>query len=156
MHRKLLVLVLPTLCFLLIATSLYLGRDHLTRLSDLYLPFRHETTPSEAATTSTSASISIATTITTTNAIPEQINTPTITQGVAQTSVSLSSDAVTSATPSPILAISNGRHHTFANQVRQHSNTLQEPFSTLSTFLLTSQPYSIPLQHTFLASNARL
>ncbi|KAF4976295.1 hypothetical protein FZEAL_7011 [Fusarium zealandicum] len=65
MHRKLLVLIVPTLCFLLVATSLYLGRQHLTRLSNLYLPLQHAA-PATLTTTPTS------TTITTTSISPEQ------------------------------------------------------------------------------------
>ncbi|KAM0218026.1 hypothetical protein ACHAPQ_005023 [Fusarium lateritium] len=38
MHRKVLVLCVPLVCFLLVSTSLYLGRDHITRLSEAYLP----------------------------------------------------------------------------------------------------------------------
>ena len=32
MSRRLLLLILPAVCFLLLATSLYLGRDHFRRL----------------------------------------------------------------------------------------------------------------------------
>ena len=35
-RRKALFLILPAICFLLVATSLYLGREHLDRIS---LPF---------------------------------------------------------------------------------------------------------------------
>ncbi|RGP61474.1 hypothetical protein FSPOR_10002 [Fusarium sporotrichioides] len=38
MHRTIFVLCVPLVCFLLISTSLYLGRDHITRLSETYLP----------------------------------------------------------------------------------------------------------------------
>ncbi|ROT36122.1 hypothetical protein SODALDRAFT_337264 [Sodiomyces alkalinus F11] len=40
MHRKLLLLLVPTVCILLVATSLYLGHDHLTRLPKLHIPNR--------------------------------------------------------------------------------------------------------------------
>ncbi|KAM5354478.1 hypothetical protein ACJ41O_001125 [Fusarium nematophilum] len=48
MHRKVVLLFIPGLCFLFIATSLYLGRDHLTRLSNLYLPLQHDAVKAEA------------------------------------------------------------------------------------------------------------
>ncbi|QPC60138.1 hypothetical protein HYE67_002369 [Fusarium culmorum] len=38
MHRTIFVLCVPLVCFLLVSTSLYLGRDHITRLSETYLP----------------------------------------------------------------------------------------------------------------------
>lgn len=48
MHRKLLLLLVPTVCILLVATSLYLGREHLTRLPSLHIPFFDGSTPENA------------------------------------------------------------------------------------------------------------
>ncbi|KAF5712553.1 alpha-1,3-mannosyltransferase [Fusarium globosum] len=50
MHRKVFVLSVPLVCFLLVTASLYLGRDHITRLSEAYLPLH---APSSLKTTST-------------------------------------------------------------------------------------------------------
>ncbi|KAF5005782.1 hypothetical protein FDECE_7792 [Fusarium decemcellulare] len=65
MYRKILVLFVPALCFLLAATSLYLGRDHLTRLSNLYLPLplQHATEPTTTISLSTSLSFSTPTSV---------------------------------------------------------------------------------------------
>ncbi|KAF5022482.1 hypothetical protein F66182_5454 [Fusarium sp. NRRL 66182] len=48
MHRLVFVLCIPLVCFLLITTSLYLGRDHITRLSETYLPL-YATSPDIAS-----------------------------------------------------------------------------------------------------------
>ncbi|KAL2753110.1 glycosyltransferase family 69 protein [Sodiomyces alcalophilus JCM 7366] len=48
MHRKLLFLLVPTVCILLVATSLYLGREHLTRLPNLHIPFFDGSTSGDA------------------------------------------------------------------------------------------------------------
>lgn len=45
MHRRLLFLLVPALCLLLVTTTLYLGRDRLTRLPALHLPFPHKAAP---------------------------------------------------------------------------------------------------------------
>ncbi|KAH6695172.1 alpha-1,3-mannosyltransferase CMT1 [Plectosphaerella plurivora] len=63
MHRdrRLLILIVPVLCFLLLATGLYLGQDHLSRITKLHIPFlskgdtneESKPAPSIAASTST-------------------------------------------------------------------------------------------------------
>ncbi|KAF7547624.1 hypothetical protein G7Z17_g7612 [Cylindrodendrum hubeiense] len=50
MNRRLLFLLVSALCLLLVTTTLYLGRDHLTQLPALRLPFPHKATPSTSST----------------------------------------------------------------------------------------------------------
>jgi alpha-1,3-mannosyltransferase len=70
MHRdrRLLILIVPVLVFLLLATGLYLGHDHLSRITKLHIPFLSDDDPtgSDAAqatapTTTPSTATSIAT-----------------------------------------------------------------------------------------------
>lgn len=49
MHRRLLFLLVPALCLLLVTTTLYLGRDRLTRIPALHLPFPHKAAPSTSS-----------------------------------------------------------------------------------------------------------
>lgn len=37
--RRLLILIVPVLCFLLLTTGLYLGHDHLSQITKLHIPF---------------------------------------------------------------------------------------------------------------------
>ncbi|KAH6877141.1 cryptococcal mannosyltransferase 1-domain-containing protein, partial [Thelonectria olida] len=99
MRRKLVLLLFPALCFFLIAATLFLGGDHLNRLSNLHLPFHHEAAPSirpsepvsnptttitTTTTTATSTTIPTTTTTTTTSTSAEQTtasSTPSISNG---------------------------------------------------------------------------
>ncbi|KAM5343368.1 hypothetical protein ACJ41O_011905 [Fusarium nematophilum] len=95
MQRKFLVVVLlPAFCFMLASTGLYLGREHLTRLSN-YLPFQHqETNPTASPTT-----------IATTSTTPE----PAVAEVAASTApTSSTSDAASSPPASPAFPIANG------------------------------------------------
>lgn len=49
MHRRLLFLLVPALCLLLVTTTLYLGRDRLARLPAVHLPFPHKAAPSTSS-----------------------------------------------------------------------------------------------------------
>lgn len=102
MHRKLLlVLGLPAFCFTLIATFLYLGRDHLTRLTD-YLPISNPLPQSSAPPTAIA--------ITTTEWLPEQTST-SLTVATPESSVaSLTSVSAPSATTSLGPSIANGKY----------------------------------------------
>ncbi|KPM45172.1 hypothetical protein AK830_g1383 [Neonectria ditissima] len=61
MHRRLLFLLVPAVCLLLITTTVYLGRDRLTRLP-VDLPFQHEAVASASPDPSAEPATSIATT----------------------------------------------------------------------------------------------
>ncbi|KAJ3536310.1 hypothetical protein NM208_g6777 [Fusarium decemcellulare] len=88
MQRKhLVVVLLATFCFMLISTGLYLGREHLTRLSDLYLPFH------EASTTPASDPVSKAELITTSSTSLAPLETEVAT---STTSATPTSDAAES------------------------------------------------------------
>ncbi|KAF4467227.1 Alpha-13-mannosyltransferase CMT1 [Fusarium albosuccineum] len=100
MQRKhLVVVLLATFCFMLISTGLYLGREHLTRLSDLYLPFH------EASTTPASDPVLepelIATTSTSLAPAETEVATSTI-------SATPTSDAAESPAASPSSSLANG------------------------------------------------
>ncbi|KAH7113070.1 cryptococcal mannosyltransferase 1-domain-containing protein [Dactylonectria macrodidyma] len=120
MQRKLLVIVLlPAFCFLLISTGLYLGRDNLTRLSNLYLPLQ----PQETTLTSSPSSW---TTIATTSTTPEQ----TVAEVATSTIPALStSDAASSPTASSSLSIANGTILS-ADRISPYVSAILDPTST--------------------------
>ncbi|KAJ4257360.1 hypothetical protein NW762_008479 [Fusarium torreyae] len=73
-HRKVFVLCVPLVCFLLVVSSLYLGRDHITRLSETYLPLYAPSTataPSEADSFSSYSEFSFVPS----TSIPESLST---------------------------------------------------------------------------------
>ncbi|KAH7173810.1 cryptococcal mannosyltransferase 1-domain-containing protein [Fusarium flagelliforme] len=100
MHRTIFFLCVPLVCFLLISTGLYLGRDHITRLSETYLPLY---APNQVATTSTetiSSSPSSSTSIRSYTVYAEKVHSSTIssytTSDIAQ--ATSTSSVATSAT----------------------------------------------------------
>ncbi|RSL93919.1 hypothetical protein CEP52_012972 [Fusarium oligoseptatum] len=109
MRQRIILLFIPALCFLLIATSLYLGREHLTRLSNLYLPIQHDSAEPEAQSSETTSS-SYSTTSTRSNYILIHPNPPTSTSISVATSTSSSFS-----TPTPTLvATKTGSNDTIA------------------------------------------
>ncbi|KAM5345010.1 hypothetical protein ACJ41O_010872 [Fusarium nematophilum] len=109
MHRKILVLILPAFCFLLIATSLYLGRDHWTRLSGLYSPRQGQ--PKTAAASIPSA-------------------TPTSTKAAATTTTSPDTTSASHPKNDTALSISNGTILS-AERIAPYVSAILNPSSTL-------------------------
>lgn len=124
MYRKFTAPLLAVFCFLLVVTSLYLGRERLTWKSN-YAPITHEEVQNDELLTSSASSV-IATA---TRAKTEQ-------------------DSSSSALPSPTSAslptpsITNGKNTTLIPLVNQCANDIQELYYQLSAFRLISQPSS--------------
>ncbi|KAF4979586.1 hypothetical protein FZEAL_4215 [Fusarium zealandicum] len=86
MHRRIFVLFVPAFCFMLIVTGLYLGRDHITRLSHIYLPLKQAQEPQSSPVSSglssiipTSSSISASSLSLSSSSIPTSISFATST-----------------------------------------------------------------------------
>ncbi|KAI8713041.1 hypothetical protein NCS52_01247400 [Fusarium sp. LHS14.1] len=121
MHRKLLlVLGLPAFCFTLIATFLYLGRDHLTRLTD-YLPISNPLPQSSAPPTAIA--------VTTTEWLPEPTSTSVTIATPEPTVASLTSISAPSATASSGPSIANGKILS-ADRISPYISAILEPAAT--------------------------
>ncbi|KAJ4221585.1 hypothetical protein NW759_006831 [Fusarium solani] len=112
MRQRVILLFIPALCFLLIATSLYLGREHLTRLSNLYLPIQHSTDSAEAQSSETFSS-SYSTTTTRPYYISIIPDPPTSTSISVATSTSSTSSSFSTPTPT-LVATKTGSNNTIA------------------------------------------
>ncbi|KAF4968293.1 hypothetical protein FSARC_4238 [Fusarium sarcochroum] len=113
MYRKFAAPLLAAFCFLLITTSLYLGREHLTWLSNSYIPV-HQNQESKVTASPTSSSASI---VTSTNV------------NVEQSSSSIPSAASSSATSTPTPSISNGVILS-AERISPYISAILDPAST--------------------------
>lgn len=161
MHRKVFVLSVPLVCFLLVTASLYLGRDHITRLSEAYLPLH---APSSLKTTSTET---ISLPLSTTSVLddspvieepPSYSTLDTYTTSTIEVHTTPTISSTTSAAPSPTITksaipIANGELLSLIFWIRV-TNMSQAPFSLPSALHLTSTQSSILLQKSALVFNA--
>ncbi|RSM02851.1 hypothetical protein CEP52_007754 [Fusarium oligoseptatum] len=119
-HKLVLVLVLPALCFLFVATSLYLGRDHLSRISHAYLPLQDQLAQSLSPT-----KISITTTV----SDPEETSVATPSAQITPTLVTPASTSTPSATASSSPSIQNGTILS-AEQISRYVSAILDPTAT--------------------------
>lgn len=161
MHRKVFVLSVPLVCFLLVTASLYLGRDHITRLSEAYLPLH---APSSLKTTSTET---IDLPLSTTSDLvdspvieepPSYSTLDTYTTSTIEVHTTPTISSTTSAAPSPTttksaIPIANGEFQSSTFRMRV-TNMSQAPSSLQSASLPTFTPSSIPLQKSAHVFNA--
>ncbi|KAH7244803.1 cryptococcal mannosyltransferase 1-domain-containing protein, partial [Fusarium solani] len=120
-HKLVLVLVVPALCFLFVATSLYLGRDHLSRTSHTYLPLQNEPVQSSLGPTKIS--------ITTTVSDPEQTSAFTPSASITPTLVPPASTSTPPATASSAPSIKNGTILS-AEQISRYVSAILDPTAT--------------------------
>ena len=149
MHRTIFFLCVPLVCFLLISTSLYLGRDHITRLSETYLPLYApnqvattftETISSPSSLSSSTSTSTSSTSIRSYTVYAEKVPSSTIS---SYTTTATISSTTTSATPiDSAIPIKNGGF-SFAILVIQ-TNSHQALYSLPSASHLISTPSSIP------------
>ncbi|KAJ4259689.1 hypothetical protein NW762_007620 [Fusarium torreyae] len=113
MYRKFAAPLLAAFCFLLVVMSLYLGREHLTWLSNSYIPVHHHQ-DSKVTTSPTSA--------------PAPIATSTSTK-IEQSSSSIPSAVSPSAISTPTPSISNGTILS-AERISPYISAILDPSST--------------------------
>ena len=145
MHRSIFFLCVPLVCFLLISTSLYLGRDHITRLSETYLPLY---APNQVATTSTETIPSFPSSSTSTSkssytVYAEKVSSSTISSYTTTATISSTTTSATSINSA--IPIKNGEISFIILETRLiRTDNHQALYYLPSASHLISTPSSIP------------